>query len=433
MALSLYRCAFALSLAGAVSMASAATPSDRSLDALWSIVEQQQAQIDSLRSELDRTRDALGQAEGRAEAADARLAQTEERLVATAEYVEALETDSGVGGNATQIGGYGELHYSRLDADDSANDRDEADFHRFVVFLNHQFNDRVQFVSELELEHSLVKDTADGSNGGEVELEQAYIDFALDDRHYARGGLFLIPVGILNETHEPPTFFGVERNDVENIIIPTTWWEAGVGFGGRYGSGFSWDAAVHTGLDVPTDGGSAARLRSGRQKVSNANAEDLAYTLRLRYTGVPGLELAGTYHHQTDLSQMSGDGLGAADLLSAHLAWQRGGFGLRALWAEWDIDGPLARALDADTQRGWYVEPSYRTRLGQADIGFYGRFEDLRGARTRDRFDQWEVGMNYWPTENVVVKIDYRDRSHDLSGERGRDFNAVDLGIGYQF
>ena len=97
----------------------------------------------------------------------------------------------------------------------------QIDFHRWVLFLNHRFNDSITLYSELELEHSL---SGDGKNG-EVELEQAYLDFAFGKGLHAKAGLFLLPVGILNETHEPNTFFGVERNPIEKEMIPTTWWE----------------------------------------------------------------------------------------------------------------------------------------------------------------------------------------------------------------
>jgi hypothetical protein len=368
---------------------------------------------------------------------------TEEQLDLTASYLAEVETAGSAGGTSgagatvdagrTHIGGYGELHYNNIDADDESRDLKEADFHRFVLFFGHDFTDRIRFNSEFELEHSLVKDTDDGSSGGEVELEQAYIEMDLDENHWARAGLSLVPVGIINETHEPPTFYGVERNDVENIIIPSTWWEAGVAGGGRYGNGLSWDFGVHSGLEMPTTGSSAYRVRSGRQKVSNANAENLAYTLRLKYTGVPGLELAGSYHHQSDASQVDGDGLGSGDLVSLHGIWNQGPFNLRALWAQWNFDGDTVELAGVDQQTGWYVEPSVRLDLAGTDWGFYSRYEDLEGARSRDRFKQWEVGFNFWPTQNVVFKFDYRDRQHDLEADAGRDFQAIDLGVGYQF
>jgi opacity protein-like surface antigen len=420
-------------LALAISLASSPTAAEEiNVQALYELVKEQGELIAELRQELDEAKSQLSSTEDK-------VVITEERLESTVEFIEeqSVTTAGGNWWNRTSIGGYGEIHYNDIDADDSSRSKKETDIHRYVLFVNHEFNDRVRFFSELEIEHGLVKDTADGSNGGEVEVEQAYVEIDLNENHQARGGLFLLPVGILNETHEPPTFYGVERNDVENILLPSTWWENGVGFSGQYENGLSWDFALHSGLEVPTSGGSAGRIRSGRQKSSNASAEDLAYTARVSYSGVPGLQLAASYQHQTDISQMGSDGLDSADLITAHAIYNNGPFQLRALYADWSIDGSLAQALEADDQSGWYIEPSVRFAsdlfTANGSWGTYLRYEDLDGARTQDRFEQWEVGVNIWPTENVVFKIDYRDREHDLSTESGRDFQAIDLGVGFQF
>ena len=163
----------------------------------------------------------------------------------------------------TTIGGYGELHYNNLD-NDAGTEKKEFDFHRFVLEFGHDFNDQIRFFSE-------------------VELEQAYIEIDISNSSYVRTGVFLIPVGILNETHEPPSFYGVERNPVEKNIIPTTWWEAGAMYSAHMDNGISYDLAIHSGLER-ADG----NIRSGRQKVAEANGESLAYTARIKYTGMPG-------------------------------------------------------------------------------------------------------------------------------------------------
>ena len=379
------------------------------IEELWAIVQQQQAEIEALRAEIGQTR--------------AQVEATDDKVEATGEYVETLAVNT-EGPARTGIGGYGELHYTQLDAD--AGDSEEIDFHRFVLYVNHEFSDRVRFFSELELEHSLAGDGAPG----EVELEQAYAEFSLTDSMSARTGLFLLPLGILNETHEPPTFYGVERNDVESIIIPSTWWEAGAGLSGRFGSGFSWDFAAHSGLAMPTDGGSAFRVRSGRQKVAEAVASDPAYTARLKYTGIAGLELSASYQYQSDASQQPGDGLDDGRLLTAHVAWQQGAFGLRALYAGWDFNGSAVEAAGADSQDGWFVEPSFRL---SEKWGIYARYEDIDAARDQDKFSQAQVGFNYWPTPGIVLKMDYRTRDHELPGLADLDFDAIDLGFGYNF
>ena len=406
-------------LAGAIFLSTSlalAQEAPTTIEEVWEIVQRQQAEIDALRAELNAARDGLA-------ATDEKVAESEARIEATGDVVESLAfADSAP--SKTTIGGYGELHYNQISSD--AGDVDEIDFHRFVLFFGHEFSDRVRFFSEFELEHSL---SGDGKPG-EVELEQAYVEYMLADNAYARTGLFLLPIGILNETHEPPTFYGVERNDVENIIIPSTWWEAGAGLRGNLGNGLSWDASLHSGLAMPTEGSSAFRVRSGRQKVAEAVASDWATTLRLKYTGVPGLELAASYQYQSDPSQVAGDGLDKGQLFSAHAIYQRERFGLRALFGQWNFDGAAVEAADADKQTGWYIEPNFRI---SDNWGVYARYEDLDAARAQDQFTQSEFGFNYWPVDNVVLKMDFRSREFALPSLADADFDAIDLGFGYQF
>lgn len=338
----------------------------------------------------------------------------------------------------TQIGGYGELH---LNQDLGGGDNNQIDFHRWVMFLNHSFSDRIKLYSEFELEHSLAGDGAPG----EVELEQAYIDFTLDHGLSAKAGLFLLPVGLLNETHEPDTFFGVERNRVENTIIPTTWWEAGLGASQTLESGLGWDLAVHSGLNVPTSGSSAFRIRSGRQKVAEAAAESPAVTGRLRYNGVPGLSLSAFAQYQHDLTQTTSDEDNSAILVGGTLAYQNGGFGLKALIASWHIDGDSFEANDADHQWGGYIEPSYTWNFGgNQKLGVFARYSHYEFARrsvgTNDSgafnnnngggaFDQFDVGLNYWPIDNVVLKVDY----NHIIDEDDEVENLLNFGVGYSF
>ena len=377
-------------------------------------LESMQQQIDDLKRQIAENQE--------------KTEETDAKVEAVAEVMES-GTPQIAQASKTTIGGYGELHYNNLDANDPARDVDMIDLHRFVLFFGHQINDRTRFYSEVEVEHAFVADSG-GNTPGEVEIEQAFIEFDLRQDLYAKAGVFLIPVGILNETHEPPTFYGVERNDVENIIIPSTWWEGGAAINGRWGSGWNWDVAFTSGLEIPTTGSNAFRVRSGRQKIAEANASDGAITGRLRYLGIPGLQAALTLQYQFDPSQVSNDGLDSGTLIEAHIDYQRNRFGLRALYSRWEFTGYAVEAADAETQTGWYIEPSY---LLTDKIGVYARYEDIYAARAQDKFSQWEVGLNYWPTENVVIKFDYRDRSHDLDSQYGRNFTGIDIGLGYSF
>jgi len=348
-----------------------------------------------------------------------RLNETEKKLEATADQVEVVaESDGGMFANTT-IGGYGELHYNNYEDKDA-----KIDFHRFVLFFGHEFSDSIRFFSEFELEHSL---SGDGKPG-EVELEQAYVEVDINEGLSSKVGLFLIPVGIINETHEPPTFYGVERNGVEKNIIPATWWEAGLSFNYKPVGGVSLDGAVTSGLEVGDD----FKIRNGRQKVAKATAENLAYTGRVKYTAITGLELAATVQYQTDITQ-GGSNFDApvdtadATLLEAHAVYQVNDFTVRALYARWDINGDEAKALGRDEQTGWYLEPSYKVSEKVGVFARYAEYDNNAGNSDSTSVESTSVGVSYFLHEDVVLKADYED----LGGSK--DSKGFNLGFGYQF
>jgi hypothetical protein len=360
------------------------------------------------------------------------LAVTDEEFKALQEQLnqlaDAVESSASADKTASKvhIGGYGELHYNDWEKP-NGDEFKMLDFHRFVLFFGYDFSDSIRFHSELELEHAYVTDTADGSNEGALELEQAYVEFDLTDNMEAKGGLFLVPVGILNETHEPTTFYGVERNPIETNIIPTTWWEGGAALTGRIGaSGLSYDLAVTSGLDGGTD------IRGGRQKVEKAKANDLAYTGRLKYTGLPGLELAGTVNYQSDMAQSTDPEVNDGTLLSAHAIYNISAFQLRALYASWDID---VNSIDPDQQArdkqdGYFVEGSWKFI---PSVGVFARYNvwDNGGVGDTEK-TQTDIGINYWPHEDVVIKFDIQQQDHgDVNKDSEQD--GFNLAIGYQF
>ncbi|GIU35698.1 hypothetical protein TUM3794_03770 [Shewanella colwelliana] len=345
-----------------------------------------------------------------------RLEETEKRVEQTADVVE----ESSSAKSATTIGGYGELHYNNITDNKKGTDKKEFDFHRFVLFFGHEFTENTRFFSELEVEHSI---SGDGQNG-EVELEQAYIEHDFNQMLTGKAGLFLMPVGIINETHEPPAFYGVERNPVEKNILPATWWEAGAALNVKAAPGLAFDGAITSGLYVDE----SYSIRGGRQKVSKAKAEDLAYTARVKYTAVPGLELAATAQYQSDLTQgREGVDTASATLLTAHAIYTIEGFTVKALYAQWDIDGQEAKALGRDEQTGWYIEPSYRFNESFGVFARYNEYDNNAGNNADTNVEQTNVGINYWLHENVVFKADYEK----VGG--AKDSDGFNLGVGYQF
>ena len=330
--------------------------------------------------------------------------------------------------NATQIGGYGELHYRNLDTSDGSG-RDKAiNFKRFVLFFSHQFNERLRFSSELEVENVVASSNPDDQ--GEVEVEQAYLEYDLNAGHHVRGGLLLVPAGILNETHEPPTFYGVQRNPIERYIIPTTWFVDGIGLSGELAPGLSYTLDLHEG--IKTDGASSFAIRGGRQQGMKADAHDLASTGRLKWTALPGVELAATVQYQQDVTQGEDPNAGQAWLLESHAVINRGPFGLRALYARWLLSGRGPRNIGADRQEGYYIEPALKVTPRVGLFARYNRWDNQagNGQRSQSENKQYNIGLNWWPHPDVVVKADYQGQDND---DRSTEEKGINLGLGYQF
>ena len=136
---------------------------------------------------------------------------------ASADAQSTESADRPAAGPLSSLSGYMDLQFVNPSNADAF-----IDFRRFVLLFAHRFSDRIRFVSELEVEHAIVEG---GEDKGELELEQAYLDFLIDRRFNVRAGQLLVPVGIINERHEPPVYYGVQRPFVDTVIIPTTWFD----------------------------------------------------------------------------------------------------------------------------------------------------------------------------------------------------------------
>jgi phosphate-selective porin len=343
------------------------------------------------------------------------------------------------------LSGYGEFNYNRFrDSQPSS----KADLRRFVLGFGHRFNERLTFNSEVEVEHAI----ASAGDQGEVEIEQAYVNYQFTDAVNVKGGLFLIPLGILNLTHEPPTYFGVERNDVETRIIPTTWRELGVGVHGLVGTGgLGYDVGLTTGfnsgkLDEPTTG-----IRSAHQEGSLADANNLAVYGALNYQR-PGMRIGtGVFTGNTGQNGQANAALqGVAarfSLWDLHAQYSVARWDLRALYARGALgDADRVNAATSassfaapKSMKGWYGQAAYHVyRRGDLDVAPFVRYEriDIQQAedaalgliqdpRNQDRIRT--VGVNFYVHPQVVVKADLQRFAVDKS----RD--SFNLGLGYMF
>jgi hypothetical protein len=344
----------------------------------------------------------------------------------------------------TNLSGYMDFHYNKPEFADGS-----LDFHRFVLLVTHKFSDRIRFVSEVEIEHALVEG---GEEKGELELEQAYVDFLLTRGFNVRAGMMLMPVGIINERHEPPVYYGVERPFVDTVIVPTTWFETGAGIHGEVGRGWRYRAFITAPLNA-AEFSAEEGLREGLQKGSEANAGRVATTGRVEYVGVRGLtvgasawagqsgfEFRPTFDVPVKLAeadvrygldrfegraQLAQVWVGNTDLLNAALTRRVG------------VNPNIGRVL-----RGFYAEGSYRVVSGArfGDVGTFARYENFdtqhqmaAGGVRLPQFDRDALvfGATYWPDADIAVKVDYsivRNRSAVIDAP-----NSFNLGLGWWF
>lgn len=336
------------------------------------------------------------------------------------------------GGQGVSIGGYGEFVYTNPSStreDGTPSDAEsQADALRGVIYVGYKFDDRFLFNSEVEIEHGST------SESGSVSLEFAYLDWrfrGLQGSTGARGGLVLLPMGFINELHEPPTYLGVSRPETERRIIPTTWRELGIGMFGSVGD-FDWRAFVVNGLDG--SGFDASGLRGGRQKGSKALAEDFALSARVDWTGVPGLllGLSGYYGGSGQGAEVPGSPGETIDantlIVEGHVGYRWRGLDLRGLYAFSTVDDVAAlnaaNGLTGDASigerlNGGYVQAGYDV-LRSARTGVqllpYVRYEKIdTQAEVPDGFavdpatDQSLVtlGAQVLPIPNLALKVDY--------------------------
>jgi cell division protein FtsB len=350
------------------------------------------------------------------------------------------------------IGGYGEVLYQNFSDerdDGEPSDRtDTIDLQRAVFYFGYKFDEHFLFNSEIEYEHAT---TGEGDEEkGEVSVEFAYLDYLIRPEINVRAGLVLIPVGFINELHEPPVFLGARRPDVEDRIIPTTWRELGAGVFGDAGP-VTYRAYVVNGLD---SAGIEAEepLHEARQGGSQASAEDFAVTGRLDFTGVPGLLVGASGYTGGSAQGRESDGRsfdGRVTLVDAHAEWRWRGIQARALGA-WGSIGDAAEinranGLSGDQSvperfTGAYLEAGYDVLFGRlsASLVPFARWEqfdtqdEVPSGFARNPANDvrlWTFGLQYRPIPQVVVKLDYQD----VQDEARTGVDQWNLALGWLF
>lgn len=350
-------------------------------------------------------------------------------------------------------GAYGEMHYNNFQGQTT---EDLLDLHRLVLMAETTIAERWRFVTEVEIEHANVDDTPTGANGGEVEVEQAFVEWRYVDDHVVRGGMQLVPISIGNLYHEPTLFHGVERPLFDNIVVPTTWFENGIGAYGRIIEGLDYGVALQSGL-LGTGLSDSTGFRGGRQKGSNAQSEDFMGTARLDYRPVPGLWLAaGANYGGVDQDESPSSAAGGAVpesvyamMYTLEVRYAGHGFDTGVSWAEGRIDEPQALGATLPERfNGLNAFVAYdilrlMTRT-EHQLYLFGRYElidlqaDIADSVAENGAREIEVrqyGVTYKPNPWVAIKADYRD-VEDEGNPAATSATAVDswnLGVAFSF
>ena len=352
---------------------------------------------------------------------------------------------SGNYGKAVTVGAYGELTYNQPEALNG-----ELDVQRLVLLFGYKFNDKTQFVTEVEFEHV-----------EEVFIEQAFINYNVAPNVNLRGGLMLVPMGIINEFHEPTTFNGVERPSLDNVIIPTTWREIGIGVSGRFNEiSLGYQAYIFNGFKSTSFDGEGGvngylngsnGLRSGRQKAIQSTVDSPTLSMKFDYYGIPGLRLGlsgyfGDTQAEDDVEEIDGANIGISMIgLDARYAYQR--FTARGQFVNGSLSGTEAynnlTGKDLGSQlQGWYLEAAYNVLpQNKAQRLFaFARYEQYdTHASTEGTLQQnnaynrndLTTGLSYHLAPGVVLKGDYQFRDNAVSG--GDVANRLNFGIGVWF
>ncbi len=354
------------------------------------------------------------------------------------------------------IGGYAEGLYTAVvkDKHDSG-EENRIDLLRAVLYTGYKFTDRIVWNSEIEFEHA-----STGAEGS-VSVEFATLDFLWNDALNARVGLMLLPMGFVNEIHEPPFYFGTHRPEVERRIIPTTWRENGAGiFGQLAGERLSYRIYTVNGFDA--QGFSPSGVRGGRQNGSEALAEDMAFVGRVDYSPLDWLLVGGSAYVGDSGQNQSIDGVDLPNALTTlwevHAQLRAQGLQIRGLLSMTHLDnaGNLTRALgpagtgdleagEAIARRmfGTYGEISYEvvqwiSPESEATVEPFFRAEwldtqdDMPSGFAADRTQELEiytVGLQVRPIPQVVLKLDYRNKR----AEQGAAGDEVNAGFGLVF
>ena len=326
------------------------------------------------------------------------------------------------------IGGYGEIWFTNIP---NQRPNTEVDLYRFIVYLGYAFTEKLKFNSEIEIEHAKIEG---GEEGGEVAIEFAFVDYRFNKLLGIRGGMVLVPLGITNEYHEPPTYMSVRQPYLEKSLFPFTWRENGVG---AYGETDLLEYRVYLINGMKAEEGeykSSSPLKKLAQSGAMAVSDQLAFTGRVDFKLPYNLKLGGATFI-SGVQNKDGEKLGTVSILSPHLWWQYAGFDVRFVGAYTTVSGadritaelspatcpslPNTCNVFPEKMQGFYLQVAYNVlRFFDSDqeLFLFGKLEDINAYKevpagyqkpTGGNYKIYNIGLSYRPHPLVALKADY--------------------------
>ena len=387
------------------------------------------------------------------------LKELERRIDVLSEELDEMK-ESGDGGlsDRVHVHGYGELHFN-MPTDGSGTS--QFDNHRFVIGVEAKLTDWIHLNAEIDFEHG----------AQEMEFEFGYLDFLLSPKLNVRAGVMLVPMGFLNEFHEPPLFWTVERPTFHKSIIPTTWNASGAGIFGTPMEGVNYRLYVVNALQSirPAGFGSGAGtglggnsgqfrasdgIRKGRLQPNEAIFEDFAIAGRVELTKLlPGLQTGFSFHTGNTTQNLISEG-GRTTMLEADLKYRYRWFDMNASIAHISISDAAALNNFAIAQGtnsgniasgifGWNIQAGVHLPqlLGWSTTHdliphlmyeFIDTQNEMPAGFASDLAFEKEIltaGVSYMPIPEVALKFDYQHTSTGLDTTT----DQINMGIAFMY
>lgn len=374
----------------------------------------------------------------------------------------------------TTIGGYASSEFENFQGKDSAFDQ-----HRFVTNISSSLHKRLRFYSEVELEHGSIissegeangqisiddtngngvidadeaadieasLDTQNG-RGGELEVEQVWMQYDFNDNIGLRTGVILAPFGRFNIYHDDDLQNLTDRPLVDRRVIPTTWSEAGLGFVFNYDlteeATLGGEVYLVNGFDDGFSGGSGG-MRGARSSAGSDTNNNKAVVGRVVLSPSLGHEIGlSGYHGAYDPDSNNDITGGAVDWLLT-----LGDLRFLGEAAIFDLDdGVNSSGQPApDTIGGVYAELNYSfwcdalnsTFLGESfsDPKLIGSFRynyaEINRINDLSNLDQnsYVVGLGYRPVPSFVFKTEWQWNDGELERKNSNGFiGSVAIGF----